>query len=222
MPATARKRSLARLQFDQLENRLVLIPFAIGERVDGTILQLGEADAFTFHGSPGQRLYFDGISGFPLGTAMLPSPSGARLFELDPTWDSNTLTVTEPGTYQLRIAGEYGSTGAYAFRLLDLADAPVVVFDATVSGTFVPHESNLYQFRGAAGMQLNLEWLTRFPPNGGDWTLYGPGNQEISGGMNGTDRGLTLHGEGVYAIEVGNASTGLPIDYQFSLRDMRT
>ena len=61
------------------------------------------------------------------------------------------------GTYQLRIHADGATTGAYAFRLLDLADATALTPGTQIDATLNPsNETDLYHFEAQAGERVLL------------------------------------------------------------------
>src|SRR5262249_19042360 len=71
--------------------------------VDRTVSTAGEEQTFTFQGTEGQRIDFDGSEANVLGlAARLVAPSGATVFSLaDVKSNSGPLVLGETGTYRL-------------------------------------------------------------------------------------------------------------------------
>src|SRR5205807_384283 len=102
-------------------------------------------------------LVFDGLSSSNV-YATLTSPSGAGT-PVNSSYVANDVapfTLTEAGTYMLKVFATGQNTGAYSFRLLDAGAAPTLnVTGGTTSGTLTPGTSlTAYTFNGTAGTRL--------------------------------------------------------------------
>jgi large repetitive protein len=85
------------------------------------------------------------------------------------------------GEYTLTINGTRNVTGAYAFRLLDLAQATVITPGTPVSGTLSPaDETNLYQFDANAGEQFFFDAKVVNGTNyNSNWRLLDPNGNVV-------------------------------------------
>ena len=165
-------------------------PLSLNTPVSSSLATPDATDIYSFTGGAGQRLYFDGLSS-PGGStvATLYNPTLNQIFSIGfSTNDTAPFTLNQAGTYYLLISGQGSSAGAYSFQLQDTAPAPVLKLDgSTTSGSFGTSASpantstNLYQFQGTAGQQLNFHALTDTASYSAGWTLYGPGNQVVAG-----------------------------------------
>jgi hypothetical protein len=192
--------------------------YTVGSTVNGTISQSGENDTYTFTGTVGQQLFFDGLNNNDPGfTVRLISPSGidvkdGRLYQ-DFGPDSG-YTLKESGTYKLVIDGDGANTGDYSFRLLDKADATPYTLDTTVSGTFTGKESYTYRFSGTQGQYIYID------QQAGDynnyWNLYGPGGQYITSNYIFADQELALPSTGDYFLVESANNSGNP-NYKFRI-----
>ncbi|MEH1791306.1 putative Ig domain-containing protein, partial [Nostoc sp.] len=192
--------------------------YTLGSTVNGTINKPGENDTYTFTGTFGQQLFFDGLnSNDPGFTARLISPSGielknGRLYQ-DFGPDSG-YTLKESGNYKLVIDGDGANTGDYSFRLLDKADATPYTLDTTVSGTFTGRESYTYRFSGTQGQYIYID------QQAGDynnyWNLYGPGGQYITSNYIYADQELALPSTGDYFLVESANNSGNP-NYKFRI-----
>ena len=186
--------------------------------VEGAIAQPGEQDIFTFEGTAGQRIYFDGLASSSNVLAALFSPTGSRAFNLFSGSDSDPLTLTETGTYQLVLDTSSDTTDTYRFRVGDLSTAPVLELGTTISGTLEPGiESDLFQFTGSAGQTLYFDSL--LDTSRASVNIYGPGNQFITSASTGFDREFTLTSAGSYSLIVAGSNVNNAIDYSFQLVD---
>ncbi|EHJ10225.1 hypothetical protein CWATWH0003_5022t6, partial [Crocosphaera watsonii WH 0003] len=186
----------------------------IGETVEGSIDNVGDSIVYSFDGTLGQKLIYDGISGnFAIDTRLI-SPSGENLFDFfnDVSDDTNPVTLEETGTYQLIVDGNGSTTGEFSFRFLDADMATMIDFNTTVGGTVDPSTIELFSFNGTEGQTLVLE---RELFNSG-YTVYGPSNQFIAG----SDSDFTIPGDGTYLVAVrGFSFNNQPVDYSFRLEE---
>ncbi|MEG4293357.1 DUF4114 domain-containing protein, partial [Microcoleus sp. D2B6] len=150
---------------------LVTQPHVIGDTISGTIGEPGKQDTYTFTGSPGQQLWLDSL--FPSSniSAYLYSPTGKLLLNGHNLGDdrnsSELLTLTEAGTYTLKVDGSYDYTGDYQFRFLDSAAANVTSLDTPIKGDFGTsrREAIAYQFTGSQGQPLYFDRTQGDSPN---------------------------------------------------------
>ena len=56
------------------------VPYTLGQTINGNLSVAGQVDTYTFSGTPGQRLFFDGQGDSTNGNinATLSSPSGGK------------------------------------------------------------------------------------------------------------------------------------------------
>ncbi|QEH35011.1 Calx-beta domain protein [Aquisphaera giovannonii] len=197
----------------------------LGSAVSGTIAEVGERDAYTFAGSVGQRLLYDGLSGDPSLQPHLYSPSGADLtsflyYPYGVNQDSSPFTLTEAGTYRLVVDGSAAATGDYSFRLIDVAQSPAQSYalDTTRSATLSPGTSaGVYTFDGTAGQRVFVDILSPASDFTSRWYLYDPNNAQVAGTyLNaGYDGEVTLGATGRYVLAFLGASTAGDLDYSF-------
>ena len=137
----------------------------IGETVEGSIDNVGDSIVYSFDGTVGQKLIYDGISGNSAIDTRLISPSGENVFDFyTKTWDNldvsddiNPVTLEETGTYQLIVSGNGHITGDFSFRVLDANIATTIDLDTTVEGTVDPSTIELFSFNGTEGQTLVLQ-----------------------------------------------------------------
>ncbi|WP_107666422.1 Ig-like domain-containing protein [Cyanothece sp. BG0011] len=190
--------------FSVEEPTIIPIPLTLGNTVNGTIANAGERIAYTFEGTVGQRLIYDGISGNSNINASLISPSGNEVdffgtfFNTDVNFDRNPITLIENGTYTLIVDGEGSTTGDFSFRLSNGNSAPTLNFNTTLQGTLEPNTIRVLRFNGVANQTISLENLGSDSRVG--FRLIGPGNQLITSAGSGFDLEATLPGDGTYFL----------------------
>jgi hypothetical protein len=196
-----------------------------GSTISGSISEPGEQDVFTFNGTVGQRLFYDGIdTDFGNINFQIIGPSGGTVISSrNSDSDVGPFTLTQTGTYLLIVDGGGAVTGNYDFRLLDLASAPTLTFGAITAGQLNPRsETDLFQFAGTRGQRVNLDSISA-SVNQASWRLVDPADGTLgnSFGIN-TDIGiLTLPSDGAYVIFIqGNGSHTNTLDYQFRVTDV--
>ena len=130
--------------------------------MSGNITAAGQRDQYTFQGGPGQEIELFGPEpSTAISSAVLTSPSGTSLYDLQ--------TLTQAGTYTLTITGS--QPGSYQFRLIDTADAPSLGANASVSGTLAfSGDEFAYTLAGTQGERVVLQGDTvvasLFDPSG--------------------------------------------------------
>src|SRR5262249_49678226 len=145
------------------------------------------------------------------------SPTGAvtGLNDSYVAYDAGPFTLTEAGTYTLRISGSGAATGAYSFRLLDVAAQPALSLNAPVTGTLGPGtRTDLYRLSGTAGQRLYFTWQGGTDYYG-SYTLYGPGNQQIGSTYFGNLLDVTLPLDGPYALALAGGNGSATVAYDF-------
>jgi len=202
----------------QFTKRPLSIDVSLGETVAETIFLAGEDEIFTFNGTLGQRLFFDGLSDNSGFRSRLISPSGIELFNIDSTQNREPFSIIESGTYQLIVDGGFSNnTGDFSFRLLDLANVPTLALDTTIEDTIeLIGESDIYQFQGIAEQRLYFDGLgSDFSAS---WELYGTANQFINSNSLNGDFEVSLPTDGTYILLVNNNFSPDPsVDYSFQI-----
>ncbi|MEQ1846420.1 MAG: hypothetical protein ABL983_12710, partial [Nitrospira sp.] len=117
------------------------VPLSIGNIVSHQFDSGGEEAVYRLTVSAGQRLYFDQL------VEQGSSPQ-RTLFSSDGTSISfsDLHRFVLPGTYYLLLDNGFGQPSTYDFRLLDLATAPTLSLDRTVSAASTGLAAQLYQF----------------------------------------------------------------------------
>jgi large repetitive protein len=195
-------------------------PLLLGPLTETTLGSRGEQLRFNFHGSVGQRLYFDGLGGdFPELYSGLLAPDGWFLFQ-QPYVDADygPFTLALDGTYTLVIGGNTGELGSVRFRLIDLDQPPVMqlALEQTVSGTLDPGSAtDLYLLDGETDQRLVIQSLDRSSP--ADWTLYVPENYPYAAGALRNNAMVDVSWPGTRVLAITSSSTE-PVAYGFVVR----
>ncbi len=153
----------------------------LGANVSGTIGAAGEVDTFVFDLAAPTRLFFDGLA--PNGNGnfrwALVGPRGTEMADRAIYYSESSeftgnpvLDLVVPGTYQVRIWANGSTTGAYGFRMLDLAAATAFAPGTPVSGTLNPvNETDAYRFEATAGTRYFFD-RTLYSPANSDWVTW--------------------------------------------------
>ena len=184
----------------------------------------GETDAFTVKITEPGKYYFDSLTDNTSLNWQLNGPGGQivtpRAFGSSDGRDFGGANVLDlqVGEYTLTVDGAGDATGAYAFRLLDLADATPFEPGDDISGTNPGKETDLYKFEVTAGDSF---FFDRHVLTSGDttWRLIGPDGEYVSGPNNFAESGEFFLGRtGTYTLAIeGRDSNTQAFDYGFTL-----
>ena len=202
------------------------VPLTLGATVSSTIGTPGETDRYTFTLNSATRLYFDALSGGTDLTWTLKGPAGIELYGGSVQTDSAYYPPSSKllaGDYELTIDGVGVSTGAYTFRMLDLASAAVLVPNQTVSGTLgsAGAETHAYQFTASAGERFYFDSQTLLPQNT-YWRLVDPIGRQVFYNTLGQDVAppiVPLTGSYILLIE-GDFSNTSSVPYSFNVQQV--
>jgi len=193
--------------------------------VAGRIDHPGQRDIYNFTLSDATRLYFDSLTNNSALTWSLTGPRGTLISNRPVASDSFDASAGVPvldlaaGNYTLTLDIAGDSTVSYAFRLLDLAQAPLIIPGTNVSGRLSPaRETDLYRFSANAGDRFFFDFISAA---GGDtyWRLLDPyGNVVFDRTPFSTDAGLkTLDSTGTYTVIIeGRISAPGEASYTFN------
>jgi hypothetical protein len=189
-------------------------PILIGDVVAGEIFEVGDEEVFTFSGTVGQRIGYDGLeSDFDGLTVALTSPTGQSISFTSDDTDLGPFTLIETGTYRLTVAPPQGATGDFRFRIVDQGASTALTLDTDVVGQLGPFELDAFFFDGTADQRLYFDG--QGPGTcAAVSTLFSPSNGFLSSRCISDDFEVTLPGPGQY-IFVQSSFGGDPIDYQF-------
>ncbi len=203
----------------------------------GNIESPGTQDTYTFSGTTGQNIFFDGISFSGTLYWTLTSPSSVQIFNTYVSSDGGQRTLTETGTYTIKVSDPYddGNTGAYSFKLWAVT-APqtfsIAVGDTVSDGVPGVGAGNLespvaqdtYTFSGTAGQKVFFDGLASSTNYQIYWTLTSPSDVTIFNTYVNSDGGqFTLSETGTYTITVASSSYNPSIGtYSFKLWNIPT
>jgi YD repeat-containing protein len=184
-----------------------------GRVVDGAIDVPTEQRRYTFTLADPAKLYLDALTDDNRLAWTLSGPAGTavsnRYFVSSdgPQGAINPVLSLVGGDYVLTVASPVNATGAYRFRLLDLAEATPLTPGASVSDVLDPANStNLYRFDAQAGDRVAFHVQDRDGAPHAIWRLAGPyGNTLFSAPFNGDVDALTLSVSGSYTLLVEGA-----------------
>jgi subtilase family serine protease len=155
-------------------------PLTLNSTINGSIDTVGSEKRYTFNLSSASRLYFDsltndynftwtliGANGIIVNSQQLPSSD---------IYNSSPVLNLATGDYTITIDASLDKTGAYVFRLLDLANATVINPGTPVSGTLESSkETDLYQFQVSAGDKFYFDRIDVSGSNyNSHWRLLDP------------------------------------------------
>jgi hypothetical protein len=199
------------------------MPLVLGTTYSGTLALPGETHTYTFSGTPGQRLYLDGLDSDNLSINFtLVSPSGATVYGGNHDYDSGPLVLMEPGTYSLIVDGSGATVGTYQFRLLDLLASPVLALGTALSGQLSPALAcNIYQFNGTRGQRIKL-LSDGYSSTQVQWQLLSPANVIMAYGQIYQDLGtFTLPLDGEYCVLIiGTTGGTTPVTFEVLASDV--
>ncbi|HNI80523.1 MAG TPA: CARDB domain-containing protein, partial [Rhodocyclaceae bacterium] len=152
------------LDFSFQVNRPVVVP-PVGITLDTTINgnhgTTAQNDRYSFHLDQSTRVYFDYLSGSTNLNWSLAGPRGTIISQRG--LYSDTADYSGPASIDLA-AGDYivtisgGATGAYAFRLVNEENKPVIAYGDVVKSQLSPgSEMEMFSFDAQAGDQVFVD-----------------------------------------------------------------
>jgi len=178
--------------------------------ISGSIAVPGEQDTYTFSvtNANGARYYFDSLTNLGSIVCSLSGPTGSvvdhRAFNnSDAGAVSQPVLALVPGYYRVTVEGTGGATNGYAFRLIDLSAATLLVPGTVVSNTLAPgNRSDVYQFSAAAGDQFQFNQLTLSGGGNVYWQLIDPYNNVLFAQRFNSLGTIALRAGGTYTLLV--------------------
>jgi RHS repeat-associated protein len=188
--------------------------------VTGAIVEKGERDYYTFTGTVGQSIFFDGISfngsNNNAHSINLINPRGETVWTSSFSGSDNTtpILLAENGTYRIQIAPRGENTGTYSFNLLDFNRAKEISLNTSYTNTLNPgQETHLYKFNGVANQRLYLD--SSGATSGITWILYDVNNKAVETKSFSSDIESVLDHTGTYILAIRGESNN-PVNYTFN------
>ena len=202
-----------KLVLEAFEPRVLLAGDPAIPRIDGNLDVAGETDRYAFTLDEGLRVVFDSLTNNGNIRWSLDGPRG-RLVSDRPFSQSDSadrggdVAYDLPsGDYVISVDGVGDTTGAYAFRLIDINAATELTPGTAVSGELSPStETDAYKFSVVAGERFYFDRLSH--SNDLYWRLLDPFGRTVAGPQYmGHDLGeLTLTLDGSYTLLVEGRS----------------
>ncbi|MCB2003664.1 MAG: LamG domain-containing protein, partial [Rhodoferax sp.] len=222
------KRPPARVKplvFESFEPRVLLSGETVAPRIDGSLDVPGETDRYGFTLNDNVRVVFDSLTNNADMRWSLEGPRGSvvsgRSFTASDSYERSGDVAFDlaAGEYTLTVDGVADTTGDYAFRLIDLAQAEELTIGTRVDATLEPaNETDAYRFSVVAGQRF---YFDRFS-NTGDiyWRLIDPFGRTVVDRthMNNDIGERTLAIDGSYTLLIeGRAYTSGSASYSFNV-----
>lgn len=204
----------------------LLVPGILGRAAEirsGNIDYAGEQDAYSFQLSSPGRYYFDSLTNNGSIHWSLSGPPGDvmvnRAFSSSDADNQGTPILNLPtGNYSLTVSANNSVTGGYAFRLLDLATAPLITPGSVVSNAdLLSLSSDIYQFAAQAGDLFTFDALSVTGSPATYWRLVDPYGHIIFANYFTDVNSLQLQATGNYLLLVEGRIAGSPTGYSFQL-----
>jgi hypothetical protein len=187
--------------------------YTLGSSTVGAIVKLGEQRAYAFNGVVGQHLIYDALTNDP------PSPNVIYVSLFDPqgvalnvglgraSTDRGPFTLGQTGTYTLVFDGSGSSTGAFAFRLVDVATLPALPINVGVTNLLDAYQAGIYSYAGTLGQHLYFRGNAANP--NGVWQLFDPNDNAVPGGYSSLagDFQVSLPYDGRYVLKLDTSGT---------------
>ncbi|MEZ6032636.1 MAG: DUF4114 domain-containing protein [Planctomycetaceae bacterium] len=195
---------------------------SLGDVISGTITPVRTEQHFQIDLTAGQRILVDGLDDDTERLLLqITDPGRFTLYSgtADQNGDSSTtflLTVPRTARYVISVQGDTAVDSAdFAFRILDLDNAPLLTFNTDIDITLNPgRQANFFRIDASTAASIDFENITGTGIGGFFWHLFDPAGRNLGGDNNGRDfTGRTLI-DGTYLIGiVGRVNT--PIDFTF-------
>jgi hypothetical protein len=200
-----------------------------GERVDGTIDDVGETVVYGFSLAAAANLYFDALTsdrGDITWTLVGPrgTERGPIRFDQSDGWsfsvyhgDDSILRGLPAGDYSLVIDGTGLATGDFAFRLFAVPEGTLIAYDTPVDVTLDPATETLgFRFSGEAGDRIAFNVESGWPYG----RLIDPFGRVLAVSELGFLSDITLEATGIYTVLIEGAPDSIgasPATHRFSI-----
>jgi len=183
--------------------------------LSGVLPEPGMTRIYTFEGTTGLPVYFDGRKGSDFRVEVV-SPSGRKLFNRSADGDWAPFQLPESGQYRLYLSST-DTPGPYEFSFLNLASAQVIPFGTPVSGSTNANVAKSFRIQASAGQRLFLD-----PSNndsGSRWALYDPGTLRLDDVATTLPLSHAVGRPGDYLLILSAHSSADPFSFDFTLTD---
>ena len=200
----------------------VLAPISITNSLSfgstySNIISPGQEHWYTFTGVAGQWIYFDSLLEYdgwiPSFNVTIFDPTGYQIW-IGNYWDDTIppLRLVRSGLYMVRLYNYADYDWSYAFRILDVADQPVISMDAFYSDTVTPGtKAQLFRFTPGPSMKVFFDNMSNFSSY---CYIYDPANSQLGGSwVYDFQVSTTLDGE--HLLILYNVNTN---DYTYAFR----
>ena len=162
----------------------------LNSEVTGTLTNPGDEATYTFTGSIGQQVQFNGLQIGSSQLVTLYDPEGIGVFSTSLQSDGGPYTLAMPGLYRLVLTTNGPNAGNYDFRLLDLASSVKLQVNTTEADLTV-------SLSAPATQQVLVEYSTSdgtATAAGGDykaasgWLLFQPGETAATAEVQAIDK----------------------------------
>ena len=197
----------------------------LGTTVNATLAAPGQQDRYTFTLAADALLSFDARTNNAGLIWSLKGPAGTAVNNLSFVGSDGGAGGSKPalpspaGSYTLTVSATGQTTGAYAFRLSNLASVTLLTPGTPVSGTLSPANStDAYRFDAAAGQSFYFARLSGTTSNA-SWRLIDPyGNVLFSTSLQSDGGRVTVRATGTYSLLVeGAISDSGTVNYSFNV-----
>ena len=176
--------------------------------ISGDIEVPGETDRFSFTLTQPKKIVFDSLTANSGLYWSLTNQRGTvvsnRSFVGSDGYNigGGNMLDLQAGEYVLSVDGAADTTGAYAFRLIDLDNADTFTPGEVVADEMLANRTALYRFDAAAGESFFFD-AHASPSETVSWRLLGPDGEYITGPNGWNDQGpYLLARTGSYTLEV--------------------
>ncbi|MFA7603825.1 MAG: CARDB domain-containing protein, partial [Novosphingobium sp.] len=204
-------------------------PLTPGETVSGAVDRAGAVYRYQFTVTEPTPMVFDALTNNAQLRWQISGPTqtgAAQSFTASDStgFSGNPVKLLQPGSYEVAIWGNAGSTGSYAFRLLPLAGATALTLDESQSVTLASgNDTKLFSFDAEAGERLYFDHVSG--STNPYWRLIDPKGNLVFAGTMGDVAEPMLEFAGRYTLLIeGRIATTTPqtLDFRVSRMAERT
>ena len=198
----------------------------VGAQVDGSVALPGQSTIYSFTLASPTGLLFDTLAAGPGLLWTLTGPRGVEVSSRDlqvsdsANYPNSPLLALIAGAYTLTVVGNANTTGAYSFRLLDIATATPFKLGDTISVSLnKPAAITLESFTATAGDTVSFNFNSG--AGTANWRLLDPyGRQVFEDYRTQNETGVALAATGTYTLVIDGllgATTAASLQFVSSL-----